>query len=81
MPGGACPFSGSPLEVAIAQRECPLPPLPAELAEFVMVLTAKDPSWRPGSAREVAHRARWLRDCLVSGAIGARPAPAAARQQ
>jgi serine/threonine-protein kinase len=79
---GACPFSGSPLEVAIAQRECPLPPLPAslpaELAEFVMVLTAKDPRWRPGSAREVANRASWLRDCLVSGAIGARSAPAVA---
>jgi eukaryotic-like serine/threonine-protein kinase len=79
---GARPFSGPPLEVAIAHRDRPLPPLPAslptEVVEFVMVLTAKDPVWRPASAGEVAYQARRLRDRLVSGAIGARPVPVGA---
>src|SRR5579859_1867246 len=74
---GARPFSGPPLEVAIAHRDRPLPPLPAWLPDgvtaFVMLLTAKDPSWRPGSAGEVADRADRLRDHLVSGTIAARP--------
>jgi serine/threonine-protein kinase len=75
---GGRPFSGPPLEVAIAHRDRPLPPLPArvpvEVADFVMILTAKDPAWRPASAGEVACQARWLRDEPVSGAIRARPA-------
>jgi len=77
---GTRPFTGPPLEVMIAHRDLPLPPLPAwvpaEVAAFIMTLTAKDPDWRPGSADEVARRARWLRDQLVSGAIRARRAPA-----
>ena len=80
---GAPPFSGPPLEVAIAHRDRPLPPLPAsvpaEVAEFVMALTAKDPARRPASAREAGRQARRLRDCLVPGATGALPAPAGAR--
>jgi len=80
---GARPFSGTPLEVAIAHRDRPLPPLhaslPAEAVEFVMVLTAKDPVWRPASADQVAYRAGRLRDRLVSGATGARPVPPARR--
>jgi serine/threonine-protein kinase len=75
---GARPFSGPPLVVALAHRDRPLPPLPAslpaEVADFVMVLTAKDPAWRPASAAEVADQARWLYGRLVCGAIRARPA-------
>jgi serine/threonine-protein kinase len=74
---GARPFSGPPLEVAIAHRDRPLPPLPAWLPDgvvaFVMLLTAKDPSWRPATAGEVADQARRLRDRLVSGTIASRP--------
>ena len=65
---GARPFSGGALEVALAHRDRPLPPLPAsvppEVVAFVMLLTAKDPAWRPGSAAEVAQRAARLRDDL-----------------
>jgi eukaryotic-like serine/threonine-protein kinase len=79
---GAQPFTGAPLQVAIAHRDRPLPRLPAwlpaELAELVVVLTAKDPAWRPSSADQVAYRARQLRDQLISGAIRARPVPVGA---
>ena len=79
---GARPFSGPPLEVAIAHRDRPLPPLPAWLpdgvAAFVMLLTAKDPSWRPATAGEVADQADRLRDRLVSGTIASRPVHVAA---
>jgi serine/threonine-protein kinase len=79
---GARPFAGTALEVAIAHRERPLPPLPAglptEVADFVMVLTAKDPAWRPGNAGQVADQARWLRDHLVPVATGARSVPVGA---
>jgi serine/threonine-protein kinase len=73
---GAPPFSGVPLEVALAHRERPLPPLPpsvpVEVAAFVMLLTAKDAAWRPASAAEVERRAAALRDALRAG--GAAPA-------
>jgi eukaryotic-like serine/threonine-protein kinase len=79
---GAPPFSGVPLEVALAHRERPLPPLPlsvpAEVGALVMQLTAKDAVWRPGSAAEVARRAAALRDGLRPAAAGVRPAPRAA---
>jgi serine/threonine-protein kinase len=75
---GSRPFNGPPLEVAIAHRDRPLPPppawVPAEVAAFVMTLTAKDPAWRPASAGEVASRARQLHDQVFSGAIGPRSA-------
>ncbi len=75
---GARPFAGPPLEVAIAHRDRQLPPLPAwvpaEVTSLVMMLTAKDPAWRPASAGEVARRARWLQGQLLAGTIGARPA-------
>jgi serine/threonine-protein kinase len=82
---GAPPFSGVPLEVALAHRERPLPPLPlsvpADVGALVMQLTAKDPFWRPGSAAEVARRAAALRDGLRAGAAAMGPirraAPAA----
>ena len=76
---GSQPFSGAPLEVAIAHRDRPLPPLPpsapAEVAALVMMLTAKDPAWRPASAGEVADQAALLRDGLLAAA-GPAPAPA-----
>lgn len=62
---GHLPFVGSPLEVATAHRDRPLPPLPASVpagaAALVAELTAKDPAARPASA-EVAQRADHLRD-------------------
>lgn len=75
---GAPPFSGTPLEVAMAQRERPLPPLPAAVpvavSAFIMQLTAKDPAGRPHQASDVALRAERLHTDL-SG----RPAPVARR--
>jgi eukaryotic-like serine/threonine-protein kinase len=79
---GAQPFTGTPLAVAIAHRDRPLPRLPgwlpAEVTELVLVLTAKNPARRPSSAGQVAERARQLRDQLISGAIRARPVPVGA---
>ncbi len=76
---GTRPFSGAPLEVAVAHRDQPLPPLPpsvpAEMVTLVMMLTAKDPAWRPASAGEVAERAAWLRDGLPGTPPSAPPVP------
>ena len=78
---GSQPFRGGALDVAIAHRDRPLPPLPAsvpaEVAAFVMTLTAKDPARRPASAGEVARLAGRLRDDLLPDADRASPAPAA----
>ena len=72
---GAAPFTGKPLEVAVAHRDLPLPPfphaVPAEVARLVGELTAKDPAARPASAEEVAARADRLREDLTEGAEGA----------
>jgi eukaryotic-like serine/threonine-protein kinase len=69
---GAPPFAGTPLDVTLAHRDRPLPPLraglPLEVVAFVMELAAKDPRWRPGSADEVARRAAHLRDDLILAA-------------
>jgi serine/threonine protein kinase len=63
---GARPYSGTPIEVALAHRDRPLPPLPPSVAPdvtaFVMRLTAKDPARRLGDAAEVSTRAGLLRD-------------------
>ncbi len=86
---GARPFSGTPLQVALAHRDGPVPPLPAsvppEMAALVTELTAMDPADRPGSAEEVSARAGRLRDRGSGGSSGgtallrgARPDPAAA---
>jgi serine/threonine protein kinase len=65
---GAPPFTGTALEVALAHRDRPLPPLPPsvppEVTALVMQLAAKDPIWRPASAAEVAAWAGRLRDGL-----------------
>jgi serine/threonine protein kinase len=76
---GSQPFRGGALDVAIAHRDRPLPPLPvsvpAEVAAFVMTLTAKDPAWRPASAGEVADQAGRLRDDLLPPGDSAPPVP------
>jgi len=63
---GAPPFTGTALEVTIAHRDRPLPPLPpsvrADVYAFVMRLTAKDPACRLDNAAEVAMWAGLLRD-------------------
>jgi serine/threonine protein kinase len=63
---GRPPFRGSPLAVAYAHADGPLPPLPATVpapvAELVAALTAKDPEDRPADAPTVAEWARRARD-------------------
>jgi serine/threonine protein kinase len=70
---GTRPFSGTQLEVALAHRDRPLPPLPASVAAdvtaFVMRLTAKDLASRPGDAAEVMVWAGLLRDGTGAGAV------------
>ena len=60
------PFRGTPLEVALAHRDRPLPPLPpsvaVDVAALVMRLAAKDPARRLNDAAEVAVWAGLLRD-------------------
>jgi eukaryotic-like serine/threonine-protein kinase len=71
---GAPPFTGKPLQVAVAHRDLPLPPfphaVPAEVARLVAELTAKDPAARPASAQEVASQAERLREGTAGGAGG-----------
>jgi len=78
---GTQPFAGGALDVAIAHRDRPLPPLPASVpsgvAAFVMTLTAKDPAWRPADAGQAADQAARLRDELLSPADSAPAAPIA----
>ena len=68
---GGPPFTGTAIEVAVAHRDIPLPPLPASVpaavAGFVGYLTAKDPAVRPASAAQVAASAAQLRDQLRTG--------------
>ena len=67
---GEPPFTGSPVEVAVAHRDRPLPPLPgavpADVAALVAGLTAKDPAARVPGAGAVAERAGRLRDAMNS---------------
>jgi Protein kinase domain len=71
---GALPFSGGPLQMAVAHLDRPLPPLPpdvpADVAGLVGRLTAKDPEDRPATAGEVAEEAARLRDRLIMEADG-----------
>ena len=83
---GELPFTGNPLQLALAHRELPLPPLPgsvpAGLAALILALTAKDPAARPGSAAEVARHATALAGQLGSAGLparGRRCLPGAAR--
>jgi serine/threonine-protein kinase len=67
---GTPPFTGAPIEVALAHRERSLPPLPgpvpAAVAALIAELTAKDPLARPPAAGAVAERAGRLRDAIAS---------------
>ncbi len=71
---GSPPFTGKPLDVAVAHRDRPLPPfpfpVPSEVARLVAELTAKNPAARPVSAEEVAIRAALLREDAEDGADG-----------
>ncbi len=66
---GSPPFTGTPLEIAVAHRDQPLPPLPASVPPGVVgligALIAKDPAARPASAGEVAQWATSQHDMLV----------------
>jgi len=63
---GTPPFRGTALEVALAHRDRPLPPLPPTVAAgvyaLVMRLASKEPARRPDDAAEVAVWAGLLRD-------------------
>jgi serine/threonine-protein kinase len=67
---GTLPFTGTPVEVAVAHRTSAVPPLPGsfppEVAMLVGELTAKDAAARPGSAGEVSRRAAAIRDRMVT---------------
>src|SRR5690349_12491145 len=75
---GTVPFEGIPHEVTAAHRHRTLPPLPpavpAEVAELILDLTARDPADRPASAGDVAVRAGRLRDALAGRPTAAPPA-------
>jgi eukaryotic-like serine/threonine-protein kinase len=70
---GAPPFTGLEVEVALAHRDLPLPPLPpgvpAQAGAMVTELAAKDPALRPATASEAARRAGLLRDALGASAL------------
>src|SRR6266581_2462415 len=70
---GTPPFRGTPLEVALAHRDRPLPPLPPSVAvgvaALVMRMAAKDPARRLNDAAEVAVWAGLLRDGVGVAAL------------
>src|SRR6266704_543826 len=70
---GTPPFRGTPLEVALAHRDRPLPPLPPSVAvgvaALVMRMAAKDPARRLSDAAEVAVWAGLLRDGVGVAAL------------
>jgi serine/threonine-protein kinase len=85
---GTRPFTGTQLEVALAHRDRPLPPLPASVAAdvtaFVMHLTAKDPGSRPRDAAEAMMWAGLLRDGIGAAPVtahGSAPNRAQARRR
>jgi eukaryotic-like serine/threonine-protein kinase len=78
---GRAPFTGTAMEIALAQRLRDLPPLPASVphgvAGLINDLTAKEPESRPASAAEVAVRAGALAASPAPGITAELPAPAA----
>jgi len=69
---GAPPFTGTPVEVALAHQYGRLPALPpqvpAEVAALVTSLTARDPAARPASAADAARWAARLRGAQAPSA-------------
>jgi eukaryotic-like serine/threonine-protein kinase len=78
---GEPPFTGTPIQVAVAHQVRDLPPLPATVppavAELILELTDRDPANRPESAAVVARRAAALRQQLVPPVPVPPPVPAA----
>ena len=78
---GAPPFTGTPLEIALAHADRVMPRLPAAIpggvADLVAELTAKDPAARPASAASVAARADQLRAAITGTATITTDRPAA----
>jgi serine/threonine protein kinase len=76
---GTPPFTGAPLEVALAHRDRSFPPLPAStpapVAAFIADLTAREPAARPADASVVARRAAGLHDWLPPAQPGLDPGP------
>jgi eukaryotic-like serine/threonine-protein kinase len=78
------PFTAdTPIAIAIAHMQRPVPPLPADVpepvADLVLAMLAKQPADRPESARWVADRAYLLRGGLpTSPGFATSPATAAA---
>src|SRR5580704_6517582 len=76
---GAPPFRGTALEVALAHRDRPLPPLPPSVpvgvCTLVMRMAAKDPVRRLNDAAEVAVWAGLLRDGVGAVALQVWPDP------
>ncbi len=69
---GTPPFTGQQMDIAVAHRELPLPPLPAgvpaQVAALIGELAAKNPAGRPATAGAVAGRAGRLRDAMAGSA-------------
>ncbi len=72
---GRVPFTGTAMEIALAHRLQPLPPLPAavppDVAGLIADLTARDPGGRPAGAGQVAAHASALSEAIGAGALGA----------
>jgi eukaryotic-like serine/threonine-protein kinase len=71
---GSPPFSGTPLEVALAHRFGVFPPLPdstpAPVAALIARLTAREPGDRPDDAGLVARHASYLCDAIGTESAG-----------
>ncbi len=76
---GHRPFTGAtPVDIAAAQVNDPVPPLPADvdpqLAAYVLRMLAKDPAQRPRTALDVSHTFSQIEKRLVDASTGTFPA-------